>query len=161
MKLHWILSVLIILGLCSCKKENIDGRIKKSRVLAQELRSSPEIQVIAGKALILKTNVWRDFMPIAEENGSPMICLNYLIVADSTVIPNSIILKKQHIVMGNEIWSADYLEFSTPKIFMLEGIVRNGPKWGPHIKVDIICEFEYQGKIFKILAKDQNIEKTI
>jgi hypothetical protein len=160
MKNQLIFLVLIIAGLYSCEKENIEGKIKNDPTLAAELKSSPENIVIGENNLFLTTYLWRDFMPNSEENGSPLICINYLTDQDSTDIVSSISLKKQYVVKGNEIWAENYSEIENTPEFVLKGVVRNGPKWGPDITVDVICEFENQGQIFRILANSQMIKAT-
>lgn len=99
-------------------------------------------------------------MPIAEENGSEMICVNKLTEVDGIPILNTITLKKQYVIKGNEIWTADYSEINNNIDFILEGVVRDGPKWGPDIEVDVVCEFENSGMTHRIMAKSQLINKT-
>jgi len=158
-KLNVILLILII-GLVSCKKEKINGKIKNDPEFASELKSTPENITIGNNTFFLTTYLWRDFMPIAEENGSPMICINFLTEKDSLSIPNTAELKKQYVVKGNEIWTADYSEIKKDKNFIIEGVVREGPKWGPNITVDVVCEFELSGTSYRVLAKSQNINRT-
>lgn len=150
----------LVVGLISCQKEEIEGNIKNDPVFAEELRSSPENITIGNNNLILTTYLWRDFMPIAEENGSEMICVNKLTEVDGIPILNTIILKKQYVIKGNEIWTADYSEINNNIDFILEGVVRDGPKWGPDIEVDVVCEFENSGMTHRIMAKSQLINKT-
>ena len=160
MKNITIVSLIIFIGLLSCKKEKIDGKIKTNAEFASDLKSSPENIVIGNNTFVLTTYLWRDFMPIAEENGSPMICINSLTEKDSLTITDSIELKKQYVVNGDEIWTADYSEIKKPSDFIIEGVVREGPKWGPNINVDVVCEFEISGTTYRILAKSQKINKT-
>jgi|SRR5690554_241548 len=155
-----IVSLLLFIGLISCNKEKVDGEIKTDPELASDLKSSPENIVLGNNEFVLTTYLWRDFMPIAEENGSPMMCINYLTEKDSLTITHSIKLKKQYVIKGNEIWTADYSEIKNPNDFTIEGVVREGPKWGPNINVDVICEFEVSGITYRILAKSQKIIKT-
>lgn len=147
-------------GLSSCGKEKIEGKIRNDAKFAAELRLSPENIAIGNNNLILATYLYRDFMPIAEENGSKMICINKLTEVDSIPILGTIILKKQYLIRDNEIWTADYIEIRKNTVFITEGVVRDGPKWGPNIEVDVVCEFENSGTIYRILAKSQLIKKT-
>jgi hypothetical protein len=155
-----IVSLLLFIGLISCNKEKIDGKIKTDPQLAAELKSSPENIVLGNNQYSLTTYLWRDFMPSPEGNGSPMICINSLIEKDSLPIAHPIELKKQFVIKGNEIWTADYSEIKNPNDFTIEGVVREGPKWGPHINVDVVCEFEISGTTYRVLAKSQEINKT-
>jgi hypothetical protein len=161
MKKALILSLLLSIGwITSCDKERMDGKTKTDEVLAENLRKSPESIIIGGNKLILDTYLWRDFQPISPPDGKMLICINFLTDVGSKPLPGNIKLLRQHIINENEIWTADYFEVRSPQEHILEGVVRNGPKWGPGIKVDVVCEFEYAGKTHRILAKEQMINRT-
>ncbi len=160
MKTILLIALTIALGLISCKKDKFEGNIKTDSKFAAELRSSPETIAIGNNNLILTTYLWRDFMPVAEKNGSKMVCVNKLTEVDSIPILNSVTLKKQYVIRDNEIWTADYSEIRKNIAFIFEGVVRDGPKWGPNIEVDVVCEFENLGTTHRILAKSQLINKT-
>lgn len=153
-----ILALVVVLG--SCKKEKDEGNIKNDSSFAEELRSSPENISLGNNNLILTTYLWRDFMPPSEEDGSKMMCINKLTEVDSIPILNTITLKKQYVIKGNEIWTAEYSDIKIGNEHILEGVVRDGPKWGPDIEVDVVCEFEDSGTMHRILAKSQWINKT-
>jgi hypothetical protein len=160
MKSITFITMTLAIGFTSCQKEKIEGKIKYDPKFAQELRSSPESLAIGNNKLILTTYLWRDFMPIAEEDGSKMICVNKLTEIDSLPILTTITLKKQYLIKGNEIWTAEYIETIKNPDHILEGIVRDGPKWGPNIEVDVVAEFDNAGTTHRILAKSQLIHKT-
>lgn len=156
-----VIILSLFVGLTSCEKVvTIDSKIKNDPKLAEELRATPTNITIGNNSLILTTYLWRDFMPIAEENGSKMICVNKLTEINNSPILNTITFKRQYVINGNEIWIEDYSEIRKDVDHILEGIVRNGPKWGPNIKVDVVCEFENLGKIYRIIAKSQLINRT-
>lgn len=161
MKNAILIVLTLVVGLSACKKEEeIEGKTKVDPKLAQELWSSAENLVIGNNTLVLSTYLWRDFMPSAEENGSSLICINKLTEVDSMPILNTISLKKQYVIKDNEIWTADYTEIKNDIDFILEGVVRDGPKWGPDIEVDVVCEFENSGTTYRILAKSQAITRA-
>lgn len=160
MKKILLISLTIIVGLGSCKKERVEGKIRNNSKLADELKSSPENLLIGNNNLILTANLWRDFMPVAEENGSKMICLDQLTEVDRIPILSTIELKKQYVIKGSEVWIADYSEIRKGIDYILEGYVNGGPKWGPNIEVDVVCEFENSGTTYRILAKSVLIHKT-
>lgn len=155
-----LITLTLVLGLNSCQKEKIEGRIINDPEFAKELRSSSESITIGNNNLILTTCLWRDFMPSTEENGSKMICINKLMEVDSIPILTTINLKKQYVIKGNEIWAADYHEIKKNFDFIIEGVVVDGPKWGPNIEVDVVCEFDNAGTTHRILAKSQLINRT-
>ena len=159
-----IVLLILLIGLISCKKEKIDGKINGEIItdpeFASELNSSPEIITIGNNTFVLTTYLWRNFMPFAEEDGSSLTCINSLTEKDSLSIASTIELKKQYVIKGNEIWTAGYSEIRTPHDYIIEGVVREGPKWGPGINVYVVCEFESNGTVYRILAKSQEIKKT-
>jgi hypothetical protein len=162
MKNVFFLSMTLIFCLYSCEKEPFEsaGNIKVDSVFANELKSLPESITIGSNTIILSTYLWRDYMPISEENGSKMNCVNKLTEIKEQPILSTISLKKQYIVKDNEVWTAEYTQIKHAPTYIIEGYINGGPKWGPNIKVDVICEFEYLGVIYRILAKSQYISKT-
>lgn len=160
MKNLTLILLIILSGMTSCKKEKFEGVLINDPDFAQELRSSPEIISIDNNTLILTTYLWRDFMPMAEKDGDNMICVNHLIEVDSIPILSTMELKKQYVINGDEIWSAEYTEITNTIDYLLKGVVREGPKWGPNINVDVVCEFTNNGMTYRILAKSQPIGRT-
>lgn len=160
MKTYHVILALFFLALTSCEKDKIEGRISKDASLANELRSVDEELSIDGHTYFLNAGVARDFMPGSYENGSPMMGGSDLTDKDTLDMDNGIFLKKQYVVKGNEIWIADFSEVSLVQSHVLRGTVRNGPKWGPDITVDIVCEFQKNGTTYQIIAKSQTILKV-
>ena len=160
MKHLLFLILTLLISLTSCKKESINYKIKTDPTLAEDLRSSPEILSIGNNNFILTTYLQRDFFPPTEENGRKMNCINKLTEMDGKNIPNTLKLKKQYVINGSQIWIAKYNEIRENVNFIKEGLVRNGPKWGPHIEVDVVCEFENLGITYRIIAKSQIIGRT-
>jgi len=150
----FLLSLLIALSSCTEKDDNtiVD--------FATELRQNDEIIVTNENTFFLTSYLWRDFMPIAEENGSTLMCVVHLIEQDSLNIPNSLELRKIYIINGNNVWYSDIEGITKENTYKIRGGVGGGPKWGPNIKVDVICEFTIEEKIYKILLKSQKIEAT-
>lgn len=155
-----LLTLIAFIGLSSCKKDTIENNIKNDPKFATELQLSPESVKLDDHNLVLTPYLWRDFMPISEEDGNKMVCSNKLTESNGMTIPNTIVLKKQYLIKDNDIWTANYNEVRRTTAFIVEGIVRNGPKWGPNIRVDVVCEFEVNGKTYRILAESQLINRT-
>ena len=160
MKHLLIITLATIVILSSCKKDDKEDSIKPDSKFAQELRSSPETLIIGSNYLMLTTYLWRDFMPIAEEDGSKLFCNSNLTDVDQVAISNSITLSKLYVIHGDEIWKTNFSKVNKNLAYIFEGIASGGPKWGPDIEVDVVCEFENAGKVYRILAKSQWINKT-
>ena len=160
MKNLLLITLTLIVALSSCKKDNKEDPVKPDAKLAEELRSSPETIIIGSNYLMLTTYLWRDFMPIAEEDGSKLFCNSKLTDVDHVGISNSIKLTKLYVIKGDEVWKTNYSEIIHKIDYILEGVASKGPKWGPEIEVDVVCEFESSGKVHRILAKSQWITRT-
>ncbi len=122
-----------------------------------ELRSSPEYIVLNGSYLILDAYVWRDYTPPTSTDGDPMRSTVTLNLTSGPEILSQVHLVRQYVIYENEVWAADIydLEIGTST---LKGTSANGPKWGPDVIVDVVLEFTYEGKTYKILSPNQNIE---
>jgi hypothetical protein len=160
MKKAPILIVTIALLFCSCEKDGFEGAFIQNPEFEAELRSSPDTLIINDYTFHLQRYLWRDFMPPSEENGSKMFCVNKLTESDEQVVPESIELVRQYVLKGSQIWPAEFSEIRTDEDCIIEGFLRDGPKWGPNIEVDIVCEFKYLGKRYRVMAKAQMIHKT-
>ncbi len=157
---HLYIILLVFFAGYSCKKEHLKDTIIIDPELAKELRSSPENLTLADNNLTLGTYIWRDFMPESPPNGSKMIAVGKLTDVDQAPIAQSIALGKQYIINKDEIWMADYQEIKNDPAYVLEGVVRNGPEWEAGVQVDVVCEFRYQGEMYRIVAKSQPINAT-
>ena len=161
MKHLLLITLTVVVGLSSCKKDDKDeATVRTDSKFANELRSRPESIIMGSNYLILTTYMWRDFMPIAEENGSNLFCTIKLKDVDNVAISKSIKLNKLHVIKGDEIWTTNFSKIKNDIAYILEGIANNGPKWGPDIDVDVVCEFENSGTVYRILAKSQSINRT-
>ena len=161
MKHLLLITLTVVVGLSSCKKVDKDeATVRTDSKFANELRSRPESIIMGSNYLILTTYMWRDFMPVAEENGSNLLCTIKLKDVDNVAISKSIKLNKLYVIKGDEIWTTNFSKIKNDIAYILEGIANNGPKWGPDIDVDVVCEFENSGTVYRILAKSQSINRT-
>lgn len=152
--------LFVLFAFISCNKNKIDGTVQTNIILANSLRSSPDTITFAGAMFYLKADLSRDFMPQSPRNGKPLLCSNNLIEKDSLPISSNVKLIRQYVINGNDIWTNEYSQINNYQSFTLQGIVRDGPKWGPNITVDVVCEFKIEDSVFKILAKQQEIIAT-
>ena len=160
MKYLYVMLMISFVGLGSCEKEHLKDTVTVDAELAKELRSNPETIALANNNLVLETYLWRDFMPVSPPSGSKMIGVGKLTDVNQVRIPQSITLRKQYVIKGDEIWIANYGEIRNSPEHILEGVVRNGPQWDTGIEVDVVCEFQHQGKTYRLLAKSQPINAT-
>jgi len=140
-----VLIFLVLLGLLSCEKaEEVNSiDIRKDKELIKTLNEkSVDTLEIDNQVLVLEAYLWRDFMPgPSNENGSSLYAINGLVSIDSTSIPDSVDLIRQYVIHNDSIWVSDYEEeIRSSSDYRIEKISRNGPKWGPQIKVDVISK---------------------
>jgi len=136
-------ALFLTIIISGCEKDNIQNpNIKVDQDLITELNNKATGTIIIDtNNYFLDTYLWRDFQPISPPNGKPLISINWLIRADSNAIPVNIKLKLQYVIYGDSVWIADYTNEThlTPE-FKQEKVSRNGPKWGPHVYVNIIAK---------------------
>lgn len=129
---------MVTLSIIGCNQVEMDrGEDVQIKEKAVETLS------IGSNSFALEAYLWRDFQPMSPEDGKPMISINWIICTKSNKIPDNISMVKQFVIYENEIWEANYEdEAPAPSLpaFKIEGISRNGPKWGPGIYVDIISQ---------------------
>lgn len=126
---------------------------------ADELRSSPTTVNIGSSALTLDAYVWRDFMPPTDTNGDPMRSTVTLNLISGPEILNEVHLVRQYVVYENEVWTADLQDLSIGSS-TYQGTSINGPKWGPDVSVDVILEFTYDGKTYKVQTQNVNVDRV-
>jgi len=154
--------LLIILPtlLWSCEREDDDNFYQNAPTMAAELRLNSDTLWLGENTVTLNTYVYRDFMPIAEENGSPLISV--CILADINNLPflEPVVMLKQFVIYDDLVWSSEFEQITETTPFAYNGVSRGGPKWGPDISVDVVCEFSYQGALYRIIARDQVVHRT-
>lgn len=146
---------LVFIGLASCEK-NTD--MPESDFI-NVLKNSPETIEISDNSLSLKVSLSRDFMPVCEEDGRPLYCVVGVYNSQGLDLDEEVSLKKIYVINGERIWSSK-IKKSNMISEEVYGFADNGPKWGPNITVDVVCEFEYKGLIRRIISKAQNIILT-
>ena len=160
--------LVVFLQLCvSCNKSGESSDIESvfpavlDQKLAKQLKSSPENIVINGDRYTLYAYLWRDFMPVAEPNGSSLMCvINITKPNGRSVLHSTTSLSKIYVVYGHQIWINDDFDTHLFSDDNWEVVIRNGPKWGPNVVVDVICEFTNEGKSYQLISKSQTINAT-
>src|SRR6056297_891440 len=81
---------LVVLCFVGCRKSSFEGNLITDAGLANDLLQSPPIVQLEQNEVLLKANLWRDFMPISPEDGKPLICVVTLFEVDSASIAGDI-----------------------------------------------------------------------
>lgn len=126
---------------------------------AAALRRAPQQLPLDGVIFALDTYLWRDFMPIAEPEGSNLFSMVKLHTGNGGNIHIKPVLQAQYVIYGDAVWKTPFerVDFYTNSI---EGLSNGGPKWGPDVLVDVVLELQYEGLTYRILAKNQAIIAT-
>lgn len=108
------------------------------------LRRAPTSIAVGEKILVLRTTLWRDFMPIAPVDGQPMVGIFGVETDDHSPFPAGVSIERAWVLKGSLAWvpelTNDPLYDPAPSQRAMIG--RNGPKWGPAITVEVIVEIE-------------------
>ena len=133
--------LLLSYFLTACEKEEAKYVIKDRNQIPELGIEYDSLVSIGSHDYYLDAFLWRDFMPMSPPDGKPLISINWLTSADSSAIPDNIVMKQQYVVYNNLVWIAQYENgvHSTPE-YKVEKVSRNGPNWGPNIFVTVIAK---------------------
>jgi hypothetical protein len=129
------------------------------------LMGAPEVVQFGGKQLFLTTDMWRDFMPISPPDGKPLIAVFRIVTRDSSDMPPDIRAVAGFVIDGQSVWSTRFADENQhpdgSESFSLVGVARNGPKFGPDIRVEAVVRLENaSGRRVLLRAADQYIDAT-
>ena len=123
--------------------------------------AAPERARIDGREYTLAASAWRDFQPVAPPDGQPLIVV--VKVSPSDMMPLSVDLAIDHVwvLNGDKQWSAAADQPThAPVGSRLEQSVRDGPKWGPGIKVDVVVRLRRGKQTWLVRQAGVTIKRT-
>jgi hypothetical protein len=128
----------------------------------RQLREAPTQVLVEGHSLIMETYVGRDFMPIAPPDGQPMVAVLRIRTADGRAFPSGVTAERVSVVQGEAVWTAPTVrEAASQEPGTLEVIAREGPKWQPGSKVDVVVYLRDSASREHLLrAPDQTIQRS-
>jgi hypothetical protein len=140
-----------------------DGPTTPGSVTESELTTAPAEVLVGGKALTLETSLWRDFQPISPPDGKPLVAILQIKTEDGSEVPGTVRADMVWVLNGMQRWSAVPQEErrrpETSPVYEL--VVRDGPKWGPGISVDVVVRLRSNdARAFLLRAADQSIRGT-
>jgi hypothetical protein len=152
----------------------MDQKQENSSVSIKDLRSAPTVVVLDNKSLSLSAYLWRDFNPMQGANGSPLMVTFKLAGADKKPIPSGVRMDRAWVLLGDEIWEASDLRGRIPAqvpakdswincsaLPVCGTTVRDGPKWGPGVSVDVVVLLtDSEGKHYFLQAPKRYITRT-
>jgi hypothetical protein len=128
-----------------------------------QLQTAPERIVVVDQEYELRTRLWRDFMPISPPHGKPLIAVVQVVERNGKPIAPELKLEYLWVINGSRVWATRFSGENLPPPAQneLDGIARNGPKWGPQIQVDVVVGLRRGNGSLKLLrAPDQWISRT-
>ena len=127
------------------------------------LRAAPTTVTLSGETLRLVPYVYRDFQPVSPPDGRAMIAVLHVQATGGSAFPTGVRVESAWVVFGQEVWTASVEEGAgvQPGSPMGEWVIRNGPKWGPGVNVDVIVALRTStGSTSLLRAPDQLIQRT-
>jgi hypothetical protein len=132
------------------------GQSKENPSLSiKDLRNAATEVVLDGRSLSLSAYPWRDFMPgTSTADGSPMMVGLRVATSDKKPFPSGVRADGAWILFGEQMWEISDLRrnvagipdnkdssekwINCPVSPVCEFTVRDGPKWGPGVFVDVV-----------------------
>jgi hypothetical protein len=123
----------------------------------QALQGAPEAILISGTALHASAYLWRDFMPgpSTPPGGHPLIARVRVSPAGAASLP-AVRAGRIAVIHGAQAWIAPVAEQAIETSWKppcLNVTVREGPKWGPGARVDVVLllhDAEGQGHLIRV-----------
>ncbi len=138
----------------------------KSSVKPQpaNLRDTPTQLTVGDSTYKLQASLWRSFTPpLKEPDGRPLIALVRLDESNLQPIHAGVEIDYLWIVHGDQIWETRFSDEDRPRppAHIFERIAREGPKWGPEVKVDVIVNVAMDGSsVGRLRLPEQMIGKA-
>lgn len=131
----------------------------------ETLRNAPLTVEIDGREMLLRTAMWRDFMPVSPPDGRRLIAIFTVFTADSSELPTGLTATAGFVIDGEDVWATRFTgEEPAPSEnlpFQLVETAREGPRFGPDILVDAVVRLEDDaGQLYLLRAENQYIGAT-
>ena len=143
--------------------EEVNEIISDKELISKLKNDAVETLVTETGSFVLEAYLWRDFMPVSPSGGKPLVAINKLISTNLIPIPDNIHLARQYVIYNDFCWISSYEDEERPQDkYRQEKISRNGPLWGPGVRVDVVVAV-YDSKTQKtyfIINKDTRIIRT-
>lgn len=154
-----LISLLLLLS-TSCSDSVTDPAVGPVR---PDLRAAPTAATLAGQSVSIESYLWRDFAPISPPDGKPLIAVVRLNAADGAPLAPGVTADSVWVISEMEAWAARAVQ-EQPRSSTgayLEVVARDGPKWGPGVRVDVVVRArDVLGRVVYVRAADQLIHRT-
>jgi hypothetical protein len=143
--------------------ELLEATTASPQPTVKALTDAPETITIEGRQLVIETYLGRDFQPISPPDGKLLIASLKLKTTDNTNLPAGVEVVNVWVINGELIWlpTAKEIRRGDNQSSTMQIIVRDGPKWGPGIKVDVVVELkDAKGRSYLLRDPKQDIGLT-
>jgi hypothetical protein len=126
------------------------------------LAVTPTRVEVDGRALTMEAELWRDFEPITPPGGRPLAAVVHVTTADGSSLPRGVTADRVSVLYQDQVWTARVRqEDRREEANVLEVVVREGPKWGPDVNVDVVLRLRgAAGEEYLLRATDQTIRRV-
>jgi hypothetical protein len=131
----------------------------------QAVQGIPEAIFVSGTALHASAYLWQDFMPgpFTPPDGHPLIACVRVSAVATAPLP-AMRAGRVAVIHGVQAWIAPVAEQAMEMSWnppCLNVIVREGPKWGPGARVDVVLQLrDAEGHGHLIRVPDAEIQRT-
>lgn len=140
--------------------------VNLSNLSPEVLLGKPEQISINGATYSINAFLARDFMPVCPPNGQPLMGVISLIGDNEVELPETVDVDRVWLISGNKVWESDFSNddrtiFEKDKI-KKQKVVRDGPKWGPGINIDVVARIidKADNKEYFLKTSNQPISRT-
>jgi S-formylglutathione hydrolase FrmB len=128
-----------------------------------DFRAAPAAARLAGQSVSIEPFLWRDFQPISPPDGKPLTAVVRVRAAGGATLAAEVTADSLWVISGDQAWAARAVQ-EQPRSATgayLEVVARNGPKWGPGVRVDVVVRVrDGGGAVAYVRAADQLIGRT-
>ena len=126
------------------------------------LMSTPDSLHIGEQTLVLRTYLWRDFMPIIPPGGNSLYGVIKIETVDSSAITFDISSDGLYIIHNHDVWSIHYDDDppADQQLWRHLKVFRSGPKIEPRVYVDVIVRMNIEGQQHYLRVAKQYINAT-
>ena len=173
---HWAFDAVMKMHYCGPYRGQLAAdelrRLQSQRSQIGEIASLPTMNTLLSAPLsgkiekrqyVLSTYLWRDFMPISPPGGKPLIASIRVSASDNKAFPSSLTVDRLWALKdAGQVWETELAgEGRQTAANQLEKVARNGPKWEPGTKVDVVVRLEDKdNRTYLLRAAQQLISRT-
>ena len=153
-----ILSIALLVVGCS----DSQNPSQTSQPDFDSLTKAPTNLQIDSLNFSLEVYLWRDYMPIAPEDGKPMSAVINLRCIDSMLIPQNIDIDKLWVLDSVNIWETEVVDnFTVDSLYEISKRAGNGPKWETGRYLDAVIRIVENDSVYHYLKSEHILlEKT-